>query len=179
MRRVVATSIAVLAAAVVLAGCGFAARVVTTPAPSPAASAALSTTLTVLRNEVGSVLGAAGYQVRDAQTPYRPGESAMVAAAPRIVLQALVPDAPDGGYVVLYEFADPAAATAAAKELAAYTASGIGRVQFPVDARFTIRQVGAGLVTYAWSPGSSADPKAEQGIETALASLGQGYAVGG
>lgn len=169
----------VLSVALLATGCGFAARVVVTAEPSPQPSTELTTTLALLRTEVMSVLGAASFQVQDARSPYRPGESASVAAAPRIVLQALIPDEPDAGYVVLYEFPDPGAASAAARELADYVGSGIGRVQFPVDARFTIRQVGAGLVTYVWSPGASADPNAERGIETALASLGQGYAVGG
>jgi hypothetical protein len=143
--------------------------------PSPS----LSTTLAILRHDVMSALGAARYQIQDARTPYRPAESPTVAAAPRAVLQALIPDAPDAGFVILYEFPDPGSAADAARELTAYIASGIGRVQFPVDARFTLRQVGAGLILYVWSPGSSADPEAEQGIETALETLGQGYPVGG
>jgi hypothetical protein len=168
-----------LLAGLLLAGCAAAGPAAPSQDPVAQPSPSLSTTLGILRHEVMTALGAASYQVQDARTPYRPGESPTVAAAPRAVLQALIPSAPDAGFVVLYEFSDPGSAAAAAQELTAYIASGIGRVQFPVDARFTVRQIGAGLVFYVWTPGSSADPDAEQGIETALGTLGQGYPVGG
>jgi hypothetical protein len=147
-------------------------------APSAAApSPTLSPTLRLARTEVAGALGAAQVQVRDSPVPVRPGESPLVTAAPRLALQAIVPAAPDGGYIVVYEFADPGSATAAAREFVAYIASGPGRVQFANDARFVVRQLGAALVFYAWSPGASIDPEGEERIATVLSSLGTGYDV--
>lgn len=159
------------------AGCGSGAAQVTSPAVTPQPSGATSATLLAARSQVLATLSAAGLQVGDARTPYRPGESAAVAAAPRIVVQAVLPAAPDAGFVVLYEFADPATASGAAQELAQYLASGPGRIQFPDDARFTVRQLGAALAFHAWSPGSSDDEEGERAIETALGTLGTGYPV--
>ncbi len=170
-----AIALAVLALAV--GGCGFAAQVVVTPAPSATPIPSLSPTLVAARTQVISALAPAGFQVTDAQVPYRPGESPSVTAAPRHVLQALIPAAPDRGYIVLYEFADPAAAAAAAQEDARYIATGPGRVQFPSDARFTLRQLGAAVVFYVWSPGASPAPNDESALAAALGSLGQGYPV--
>jgi hypothetical protein len=59
----------------------------------------------------------------------------------------------------------------AATEEARYVGSGPGKVQFPVDARFVLRQVGTTLVFYSWSPGTPADPRTPD-IATALATLG-------
>jgi hypothetical protein len=161
----------------IVAACGSGARVDEPSAPSTAPSATVSATLALTRTQVLAALGAAQVQAQDARVPFRPGESASVAAAPRVVLQALLPEAPQRGFIVLYELADPGAATAAAQELASYIASGPGRVQFPNDARFTIRQLGAALVFYHYSPAASEDPLGEERLATALASLGQGWEV--
>jgi hypothetical protein len=161
----------------VAGGCGLGARVVDTPTSSPAPTTALSSTLALTRGQVVAALGAAQVQAEDARVPFRPGESATVAAAPRVVLHALLPAAPQRGFIVLYEFRDPGTATAAAQELAAYLASGPGRVQFPNDARFTIRQLGSAVVFYHWSPAASEDPDGEERMATALAALGQGWEV--
>jgi hypothetical protein len=166
----------VVIAAIALAGC----RPFTPVgggAPSPVASPSLSATLRLARTEVAGALGAAQVQVRDSPVPIRPGESPLVSAAPRLALQAIVPAAPDGGYIVVYEFPDPGAATTAAREYVGYIASGPGRVQFANDARFVVRQLGAALVFFAWSPGVSSDPEGEQRVATALGSLGTGYDV--
>jgi hypothetical protein len=168
---------AALAMATVLAGCGIGARLAeVTPAPS-ASAAALSATLQTAAIQVRAAFSAARYQVADARVPYRTGESPALAAAPRTVLQAILPAAPDGGFIVLFELADPGTASGAAEELVQYLASGPGRIQFPNDARFTIRQLGAAVAFYVWSPAASTDPEGERGVETVLASLGQGYGV--
>lgn len=160
-----------------LAGCGFAAQVVETPTPSPTPAPSLSATLAAARAEVASAIAPAGFQLHAPRVAYRPGESASVAAAPRAVVQAGTSAAPDGGFIVLYELPDAGAAEAAAKEDAAYIGSGIGRVQFPTDSRFVIRQVGSVVVFYTWSPGTSPAPSDEQALATALATLGQGFTV--
>ena len=69
------------------------------------------------------------------------------------------------------EFASPAAAAAAAAEQATYVASGVGRVQFPPDSRFSIRVVGATAVFFTWSPANSPDARIES-IPAALESIG-------
>ena len=161
----------------VLAGCGFAAQVVDTPLPSATPAPSLDATLSAARAQVASAIAPAGFRLHDPQISYRPGESPLVAAAPRAVVQAGIAAAPDRGFIVIYEFTDPGAAEAAAKEDAAYITSGIGRVQFPANARFVIRQVGPAVVFYTWSPGTSPAPGDEDALATALGTLGQGFTV--
>ncbi len=132
----------------------------------PAGAAALAT-----RADVAAALGAVGLQVEDAAAAYRPAESARFASAPRLVLRAILPDDPDHGRIVIYEFLSPAEATSAADEQAAYVGSGVGRVQFLPDTRITLRVVGSTAIFFAWSPDSSPDPRTST-IGTALATLG-------
>jgi hypothetical protein len=171
------SSIGLIALAASVAGCGFAAQVVVTPPPSAAAVPSIAPAVATVRSQVAAALAPAGFRLIDPTDPYRPGESPSLAAAPRAVVQAVMAAAPQSGYIVLYQLADPAAAVAAAKEDAAYISSGVGRVQFANDARFVIRQVGPVVVFYSWSPGSSPAPNDEQALATALSSLGQGFTV--
>ncbi len=140
-------------------------------------SEGLSSTLRLARTEVASTLTAAGLGVRDPQVPFRPGESPLVTAAPRAVIQAVLPTAPDRGFVMLYEFRDAGSASAAAEEFVRYIESGPGSVQFPTDGRFTLRQIGAALAFYVWAPSTATDQEGEARVATALASLGQGYSI--
>lgn len=171
---------ALLAAALVgtatLAGCGIAARQVTPPPVSPIPAPSVSVVLGLARVQVAGALGAVGIPIVDAPVPYRPAESPLLAAAPRLVVQAVVPEAPAAGFIVLYEFLDGQTATAAAQEMARYVASGPGQVQFPTDARFVLRQLGSALVFYAWSPGAAPSPTLGE-IATALEAIGQGYDI--
>ena len=130
----------------------------------------------VTRGEVIRALSAQGLQAEDTTRPYRPAEAPAFAAAPRILLRAILPDDPDHGLVVIYEFASPVAATAAAEEEATYIASGIGQVQFPNDSRFVIRVVGSTAVFFTWSPPSSPDERTPL-IEAALETVGVGVEV--
>jgi hypothetical protein len=132
----------------------------------------------VTRGDVARALAAQGIQVEDTARPYRPAEAPAFATAPRLVIRAILPDDPDHGLLVIYEFADPAAASAAAEEQAAYIASGVGRVQFPNDARFVIRVVGSTVVFFVWAPSVSTDPRTQQ-VTTALEGLGAGVTVPG
>ncbi len=175
-RRRVAAAGAVLLLAVALSGC-FAAQTVDTPPPSTTPVPSLDAPLAAARSQVAAALAPAGFQLRDAQVPYRPGEGPMLAAAPRAVVPAVIPAAPDAGFIVLYELPDAAAAESAAKEDADYIASGVGRVQFPADSRFVIRRLGPVVVFHAWSPGSSTAPNDEQALANALATVGQGYPI--
>ena len=66
--------------------------------------------------------------------PYRPPESARLRDAPRAVYQVVLPDQPDAGFIVVYEFPDAAAAVDAGNEEAGYLGTGPARVKFPRDA---------------------------------------------
>jgi hypothetical protein len=123
------------------------------------------------RQRLAEALGAASLQLEASQIPFRPAESPRLAAAPRAVFQVRLPQDPNHGFIVVYEFADTGAASAAGAEQASYLASGPGRVQFPIDARFVLRQVGTTLVFYAWSPGTPADPRTPD-IAAVLATIG-------
>jgi hypothetical protein len=60
--------------------------------------------------------------------------------------------------------------------MAAYVASGPGRVQFPLDARFVLRQLGATLIFYTWSRESSPGREVEE-VAIVLETVGQGIAI--
>ena len=160
-----------------VAACGLGSISDAVPSPPPVVQPSLSPTLQATRLEITRALAEAGIVVQDARVDQRPGESALVAAAPRHVIQAILPDAPGGGTIVLYEFVDVTAAAAAGREWADYIASGIGRVQFPTDSVFTIRQDGAALVFHSWSPSGSPDPEGEAGIAAALERVGVAWPV--
>jgi hypothetical protein len=132
----------------------------------------------VTRAEVVRALAAQGLQVEDATRPFRPAEAPAVATAPRIVVRAILADDPDHGLIVVYELSSPQAASAAAAEQATYIASGVGRVQFPNDARFVLRVVGSTVVFFSWSPAGSPDPRTAA-IATALETLGLAVTIPG
>ncbi|MEO8462056.1 MAG: hypothetical protein ABI555_02500 [Chloroflexota bacterium] len=139
---------------------------------SPAGAAAETT-----RGLVVSALAAAGLQAEDVLSPFRPAEAARLAASPRIVIRGVIPNDPDHGRVVIYELLTTGDAATAAREQAAYVGGGIGRIQFPPDARFTIRIVGTTVVFYVWSEGSSPDVERATAVSTALGTLGVGVDI--
>jgi hypothetical protein len=91
------------------------------------------------------------------------------------VYQALLPDDPDGGFIVVYEFPDNASAVDAGNEFAGYLGTGAGRIQYPIDAQHTIRQLGTTLLVYTWAPSTSPDPGSPK-VAEALKTLGIGFA---
>ena len=127
-----------------------------------------------VRALIAAALAPLQIQLADAKDPYRPGESARVAAAPRAVYQAVLPTDPEGGQIVVYEFRDAGAAVDAGNELAGYLGTGAGRIQFPDDVRWTIRQVGTTLIFYTWAPSTSPDPGSPK-VADGLATLGIGF----
>jgi len=177
--RVTVRRIALLAATLclVVAGCGIGAsgKVVTFPPSSVGPLATVSPAVAQTRAAIVAALAAPRLQLGDADTPYRPPESARLASAPRAVFQVILPEDPDGGNIVVYEFRDAAAAVDAGNELAGYIGTGAGRIQFPNDAQHTIRQLGTTLIFYTWSPSGSPDPGSPE-IADALATLGIGFA---
>ncbi len=136
-----------------------------TTAPAGAASAAT-------RASLASALAAQGLQIEDVLAPFRPAESPRLAAAPRIVVRAVLSADPDHGRVVIYEFLDSPSATAAAQEQAMYLKTGVALVQFPPQTRFMLRVVGSTVVFYAWSAGNSSDPAGVEAVATAVRSIG-------
>ncbi|MBI3746433.1 MAG: hypothetical protein HY264_07935 [Chloroflexi bacterium] len=144
-------------------------------ATTPPAGAAAAAT----RGDIAAALAAVGLQVEDIRAPYRPAESARLTTAPRVVIRAVIPNDPDHGRIVIYEFLSTADATAAANEQAVYLASGVGRVQFTPDTQFTVRVVGSTVVFYAWSAAGSPDATRAGAVATALATLGFAVPVSG
>jgi hypothetical protein len=153
-----------------LAGCAGAVPAGSTvppPTAQPTAPASVAATLA----QLDGALRARGLVLQSTRTEVRPAEPPSFADVARWPAQALVPDDPAGGYFVIYAFADADQAATGGGDLAAYLASGPGRIQFPPDVRFVLQQVGATLVFYPWSPASSPDPKASD-LAAALASVG-------
>jgi hypothetical protein len=162
----------------IVAGCGVGASGVprSLPAPSDSAPAAsVSAAVGETRAVVAGALATIPLQLADATKPYRTAESPRLAAAPRAVYQAILPDDPDGGYIVVYEFRDSAAAVDAGNEFAGYLGSGAGRIQFPTDAQHTIRELGTTLIVYSWAPSTSPDPGSPK-VAAALSTIGVGFA---
>ena len=134
--------------------------------PAPVGDATAAT-----RGQVIAALAAAGLQAAETNRAHRPPEGPLLAAAPRSVLQATLPDDPSHGFIVIYALPSGAAAQTAAADHAAYIASGIGRVNFAFDSRFVLRVVGSTVVFFHWSPGAALDDRTRL-IEDALRTVG-------
>jgi hypothetical protein len=171
--------LAVLAVVVAVSGCGIGASGATAPS-FPAESVGPSTVTTGAVSEaraaIATALAAKRLQLEDPTVPFRPPEAARFAAAARAVYQVVLPADPNHGFISVYEFTDVASAASAGQEQATYIGSGPGRVLFPPDSRFVVRQLGTTIVFYAWSPSNSPDPRAAD-IQPALESLGTAIGV--
>ena len=168
-----------MAGAVVIAIAGCAATEAPGPslaAPSARPSTGITPAVGQTRGELFRVLGARNLVLGDTQTPVKPAEAPLFAAAPRAVYQVLLPKDPTRGLIVVYEFRDASSAAAAATQQASYLATGPGRVQTPEGTVTVIRQVGSTVVYYSWLPTAAKDPSAA-GIQAALETLGVGYPV--
>lgn len=115
-------------------------------------------------------LAGVGLQASEAIQPYRPQEGALLANAPRTVLQATLPEDPTHGFIVIYALQSPQAADVAASEQAAFIASNRGGA-FVNGSRFSLRVVGNTVVFFTWVPDSAIDPRTRS-IEEALLSVG-------
>jgi len=165
-------------ASTTLVGCGLGAN--GSPAPVPTASVGPSVTagpaVAQTRGSIAAALGGVAVQLGDAKTPYRPAESFRLRNAPRAVYQVVLPDQPDAGYIVVYEFPDAAAAVDAGNEEAGYLGTGNGRVQFPLGTQHVLRELGPTLILFSWLPSASSDPTAGN-VAQALSRLGIGFTV--
>jgi hypothetical protein len=168
----------VLAMTIAVAGCGVGATSAPVAAPpesiGPVTTAGVAVAQT--RGAIAAALAAVSVQFGDATRPYRPAESGRLRTAPRAVYQVVLPDQPDAGYIVVYEFPDSASAVDAGNEEAGYLGTGNGRVQFPPGTQHVLRELGPTLILFSWLPAASSDPTAAN-VAQALKSLGIGFTV--
>jgi len=183
MRRASARAslaIGLAGAIILLSGCGTAASTSAAPVPTASVGPAATVTAAVAQTRIAIVgaFTAAGVNVElgDATQPYRPAESARLRSAPRAVFQVTLPDQPNAGYIVVYDFPDAASAVDAGNEEAGYLGTGPAKVQFPPDAEHVLQAVGTTLVLYTWSPTASSDPTAGN-VADALKRLGIGFSI--
>ena len=165
--------------AVALGGCGIGANSV--PASAPVASGGPPVTgggaVAQTRGAIALALSSVAVQFGDATRPYRPAESARLRNAPRAVYQVVLPDDPDAGFIVVYEFADAAAAVDAGNEEAGYLGTGPAKVQYQRETLHVLRQLGPTLVIYSWSPTTARDAAMAEAIASALGTFGIGFSV--
>ncbi len=171
LARAAALVAALVAAVGIPAAC--AGGVPAVPAPGVAATAQASTTAAVRATlaQLDGAFRANGLVLESTLTQIRPAEPPSFAGVARWPFHAVLPDDPAGGFFVIYEFADVALAAEGGHDLAAYIASGPGRVQYAPDTRFVLRQAGSTLVFYAWSPASSPDARTAD-VAASIASAG-------
>jgi len=161
--------VAVAVVALVLVGCRAAAT--RPPEPDPTPRPTISPAVAATQVQLDGALRARGLVLAPTDLTVRPGEPPSFSAVPRTAFRAILPEDPAGGLIVVYELPDPGAAATAATELAAHITSGPGRVEYPSDVRFVLRQAGSTLVFFPWSPGSSPDPRTPD-VAAAVATVG-------
>ncbi|HEX5823874.1 MAG TPA: hypothetical protein VFY18_05365 [Candidatus Limnocylindrales bacterium] len=179
MRRATIVLAVVVGAAYMLAGCGGGPTATASPPPSPTEPPpGLTAAVAQTRGAIVAALtsGGIGVQLGDATRPYRPAESGRLRDAPRAIYQVLLPDQPDAGFIVVYEFPDTASAVDAGNEEAGYLGTGPAKVQFPLGTEHVVQAVGTTLVLYNWLPSASPDPTAGK-VADALKGLGIGFSV--
>jgi hypothetical protein len=128
------------------------------------------------RSDLVRVLGSRNLVLQDSQAAFRPPEDARFSSTPRALYQVILPEAPTEGFIVVYEFSDPTAASEAATAEAAYLATGPAKVQSAFGARHVLRLVGSTVVLYSWVPEGAEDPR-QPDIQAALETLGSGVPV--
>lgn len=148
----------------------------TFPVESIGPDRTVTPTVNQTRAELVRVLGQHNLILTDTQAPVRKAEAPLLTTAPRAVYQVTLPKDPGKGFIVVFEFRDPAQAAAAGAEEQRYLASGPGRVQTPQGTVYVLRQVGSTLVLYDWLPGAAQDDAAP-GIQAALESLGTAFPI--
>ena len=168
--------VTVVALAGVVAGCGAGAAGSAAPVPVASAGPSAGAAAAQTRGAIAAALSGVAVQFGDATRPYRPAESGRLRDAPRAVYQVVLPDQPDAGFVVVYEFPDSAGAVDAGNEEAGYLGTGNGRVQFPPGTQHVLRALGPTLILYSWVPAASSDPTAGK-VADALGTLGVGFTV--
>jgi len=123
-----------------------------------------------------TALAPLGLQLSPVAEPVRPAEPAGFAAVPRVVYRIELAD-PDQGFVLLYDFPTSAAAASAAAQLAGFLSSGPGQAAYPVDAQFSVTQLGSAVAFTWWSAQRSSDPARAEAAFTAVSGVGQAVPV--
>ena len=119
-------------------------------------------------------LAAQGLQAAVTIRPFRPAEGALLSAAPRSVLQVVLTDDPDHGFIVIYALADTGDGARRPRRItAAYVASGAGRIQFVPGSHFVLRVVGSTVIFFTWSPDNAPDAR-DAPDRDALETIGTG-----
>jgi hypothetical protein len=165
--------------ALVATGCGIGAAdrpPVTFPPQTFGPGATVGPEVAVIRAEIARLLGERGIVLRDTSAAFRPAESAELAAAPRAVVQALLPADPNTGFISLYSFRDPDEAARAAQSQNAFLSAGPGRVLAPQGTAHVIRQAGATVVYYSWLPAAARDPSTPD-VAAVLTTIGIGHDI--
>jgi len=140
-----------------------------TPRTTPQAS--FSTQVASGVAVVRRALADAGIRLDPPVVPYRPAEPPGISTAPRAVLQAGIGD-PQAGYVMVYEFPDANTASARGAEFADYLESGFGQTNYPLDAQFSLAQLGGTLIFTWWSSELAADRDLARAAFDAISSVG-------
>jgi hypothetical protein len=168
-------AIAVVSLALLVAACAPTTTRTTFPplgsSPRPAGAATGAATQQVI-----SALAGAGLQAVDSVRANRPPEGALLAAAPRTVLEVQLLDDPEPNVIVLYALGSPEAAVAAAKDHAEFLRSPTGGINRPPGTRYVIQVVGSTVIFFDWLPASSPDPGTATIAQT-LATLGEAIPV--
>lgn len=141
----------------------------TTPLITPQASFStqVASGLAVVRRALADV----GIRLDPPVVPYRPAEPPGISTAPRAVLQAGIGD-PQAGYVMVYEFPDANTASARGAEFADYLESGFGQTNYPLDAQFSLAQLGGTLIFTWWSSELAADRDLARAAFDAISAVG-------
>ena len=170
---------AALFVALALAGCGLGAN--SLPASLPAMSvgpvATVDAATAQTRGVIATALSSVAVQFGDATRPYRPAESPRLRDARRAVYQVVLPNQPDTGYIVVYEFADAGAAVDAGNEEAGYLGTGPAKVQYQRETQHVLRQLGPTLILFSWSTTTALDPALAGAVAAALNTIGIGFTV--
>jgi hypothetical protein len=174
MSRRLVLGVVLMIAAVATSGCAGPTTATFPPlgsTPGPVGDAAAATT-----GQVIAALGAAGLQGTVSNRPFRPPEGPLLAATPRTLVEVPLPDDPEPGWIVVYAAGSEDQAARAAKDQAAYVASGPGRALFVNGTRFVLQIVGSTVVWFSWAPDSSPDKRTATIAQT-LAAIGTGIEI--
>ncbi len=163
--------VAVACFALVAGGCGSGAQspLATFP-PASFGTGVLTAAAAATHDAVDRALRGIGLSAAAPDVAYRPAETRLFAAAPRIVLEVAQPASEVPAFISIYEFANVDAAAMAGAEQAAYVASPAGLVLFPTGTQFLVRRAGTTVLFYSWVTADEAPRAAE--IATSLQAIG-------
>ncbi len=140
--------------------------------PLPTSQSSISPQVANVVAALREQLHPAGLRLDLLTQPYHPSEPAALRNARRTIFSTGLPQ-PADGYVVIYEFAEAATAASMGRQFAEYLGSGFGQTNYPLDAQFSLAQVGGTLVFTWWSRERSSDPERAGTAFRAISQVGQ------